>query len=293
MVSDWHGQRGLTWRDEAMSPSGIQSLGLQSSFHREKEKHKDEVAGSSKETKRKLVPSHSHWRMSKTFRQHGFYVCWSSVFTVQINPIYLTNPRAEGQASNPVPFSESFWNSATQVSMKDSFELENILTQHSQCCFWQQESAIPTYMRHHTVSLIWKIRALQTLTNQSNTRREKSTLRGWFIVLITYNGRAGLIQQNSIRLIDRKVAKCGESYLLLHFSCFPLGIALQAWQKLQRTSTLSLLSPAPLQSNTKAALKEGTCNRVHSMLCLQQTASVQPGVHLNLAALGCLVALNI
>lgn len=79
-----------------------------------------EVAGSSNETKRKLLPSHSHWRMNKTFRQHDFYTCWSSVFTVQINPTCLTNPGAEGQASNLVPFSETFWNSATRDSRKDS-----------------------------------------------------------------------------------------------------------------------------------------------------------------------------
>lgn len=52
------------------------------------------------ERKRKLLPSHSHWRMNKTFKQHDFYACWSFVSIMWINPICLTNPGAEGWASS-------------------------------------------------------------------------------------------------------------------------------------------------------------------------------------------------
>lgn len=39
--------------------------------------------------KLKLLPSHSHWRMNKTFKQPDFYVCWSSMFIARMNPVCL------------------------------------------------------------------------------------------------------------------------------------------------------------------------------------------------------------
>lgn len=150
-----------------------------------------------------------------------------------------TNPGAKGQTSSPVPFSEAAWDSRKQ-SLNEKIYGHST---HSATFGIKRVSNLCLYKTSHHKLWSENKSTADSYKPEQYQKKEKHIKK--LIHSINYLPRVG---RTPLGLQLRKGARCGESYLVLNFSCLPMrdsskGLGEVAGGFLR--STHSSLSPAP------------------------------------------------
>lgn len=215
-MSEWHGQKRPDFRRWSCESiwNRIWDYSLPSTKKRKSTRQSTWVFKANKEKGASFLQP----LMNEQNLQTAWFLCVLFFAYSGDKSCLSTNTGAKGQTSSPVPSSEAFWNSAARDSRKQSPN-EKIYwhSTHSAAFGIKRVSNLCLYKTsHHKLQSENKSTA-ESYKPEHYQKKEKHIKK--LIHSINYLPWVG---RTPLGLQLRKGARCGESYLVLNFSCLPM-----------------------------------------------------------------------